>query len=63
VLSIEGRARMRGDIDRAPRLSASGIEGNQLVSRRKPDLLTVIRDPVHAIDAWKRAVLMDYLGS
>src|SRR6266581_6924035 len=44
VLAVEGRSGMRGDIDRAQRLSARGIEGGQLVSGRKPDVLTVVRD-------------------
>src|SRR5438477_7020154 len=47
VLAVEGRSCMRGDIDRAQRLPARGIEGVQLVSGRKPDLLTVIRDAAH----------------
>src|ERR1700687_1912145 len=36
VLAVEGRSCVRGDIDRAPRLPARGIEGDQLVSRSKP---------------------------
>ena len=47
VLAVESRAGMRGDIDRAKHLAASGIEGPELVSRGKPDILTVI---CHAID-------------
>src|SRR5262249_51883545 len=38
VLAVEGRSRMPGDIDRAYRLPARGIEGVQLVSGRKPDV-------------------------
>ena len=41
VLAVEGRPGMRGDIDRAQRLPARGIEGIQLVSGRKPDVLAV----------------------
>jgi hypothetical protein len=36
VLSVEGRSRMRSDIDRAPRLPVRRIEGNQLVSGGQP---------------------------
>jgi hypothetical protein len=32
VLAVEGRSGMRGDLDRAQRLPARGIEGVQLVS-------------------------------
>src|ERR1051326_3981323 len=35
VPAVEGRSRMRGDIDRAQRLPTRGIEGVQLVSRSK----------------------------
>src|SRR5438128_4827518 len=48
VLAVEGRSGPRGDIDRAQRLPARGIEGVQRVSSSKPDLLTVIRDSMHA---------------
>src|SRR6202048_871273 len=47
VLAVEGRPCMRGDIDRAQRLPALRIEGGQLVSGSKPDVLTVIRDSMH----------------
>jgi hypothetical protein len=39
MLAIEGRSCMRGDIDGAQRLAARGIEGVQLVSGSKPDVL------------------------
>src|SRR6266851_1264128 len=48
VLAVEGRSRMRGDIDRAQRLPARRIEGVQRVSSGKPDILAVIRDSTHA---------------
>ncbi len=38
VLAVEGRSCVRGDIDRAQRLPARGIEGVQLVSGSKPDV-------------------------
>src|SRR5439155_10606483 len=36
VPAVEGRSCKRGDIDRAQRLPARGIEGDQLVSGSKP---------------------------
>src|SRR5437870_295336 len=62
VPAVEGRSRMRGDIDRAQRLSARRIEGDQLVSRREPDVLTVKRNPMHVVDTRKGSVLTDDLG-
>src|SRR5262249_28958779 len=59
VLAVEGCSCMRGDINRAQRLPARRIEGVQLVSGSKPDLLTVIRDPMHAVDTWKGSILTD----
>jgi hypothetical protein len=53
---------MRGDIDRAQRLPARRIEGVQLVSGSKPDLLTVIRNPMHPVDTRKGPVLTDDFG-
>src|ERR1700719_3125815 len=53
VLAVEGRSCMRGDINRAPRLSARGIEGDQFVSSGKPDVLTVKRDSIHLVGAWE----------
>src|SRR5208282_6568966 len=57
VLAVEGRSCMRGNIDRAQHLPARRIEGVQLVSGSKPDLLTVIRDPIHALDTRKGSIL------
>ena len=48
VLAVEGGSRMRGDIERAHRLAALGIEGVQPVAGRKPDVLPVVGDAVHA---------------
>src|SRR5882724_136802 len=63
VLAVEGRSCMPGDIDRAQRPPARRIEGDQLVSSRKPDVLTVIRDSVHAVGTGKGSILTDDLGS
>jgi hypothetical protein len=62
VLAVEGRSCIRGDIDRAHRLPARRIEGVQLVSGRKPDVLTVERDPVHVVDTRQGSILTDDLG-
>src|SRR5258708_15640368 len=62
VLAVEGRSCMPGDIDRAHRLPARRIEGVQLVSGRKPDVLTVIRDPMHAVDTRKGSILTEDFG-
>src|SRR4029434_9429699 len=61
-LAVEGRSCVRGHIDRAQRLAALGIERVQRVSCGKPDVLAVIRDPVHVVDARKGSVLADDLG-
>jgi hypothetical protein len=62
VLSVEGRSCMRGDINRAQRLPARRIEGVQGVSGSKPDSLTIIRDPMHAVDTRKGSILTDDFG-
>src|SRR5256712_10575587 len=61
VLAVEGRSCMRGDTDRAQRFPARRIEGDQLVSSSKPDVLTVIRDSMHA-GTRKGSILTDDLG-
>src|SRR6267143_862433 len=53
MLAVEGRPCMRGNIDRAQDCPAGGIEGVQPVSGRKPDVLTVIGEPMHVLDARK----------
>ena len=62
VLAVESRSCMRGDIDRAHRLSARRIEGVQLVSGCKPDVLAVIRDSMHAVGARKGSILTNDFG-
>src|SRR5256884_7571420 len=62
VLAVEGRSCMRGDIDRAQRLPARRIEGDQLASSSKPDVLTVIRDSMHAVGTRKGSIFTDDLG-
>ncbi len=60
--AVEGRACLRRDIDRAQQFPARGIESVQLVSGGKPDVPAVVRDPMHALDAGKRAVFTDNFG-
>jgi len=62
VFAVEGGSRMRGDIDRARRLSTLRIEGVQLVSGRKPDVLTVKRHAMHVVGARKGAILAEDFG-
>src|SRR5580765_883824 len=62
VLPVEGRARMRGDVDRAQPFPAGWIEGVHLVARSEPDVLTVIRDAMHVVRARKRSIFTNDLG-
>src|SRR5580693_1543837 len=59
VFAIESRSCMRRDIYRAHHLSARRIEGIQLVTRCKPDVLTVIANSMHVVSSRKRAILLD----
>src|SRR6202040_1738882 len=62
VLAVEGCSCVSGDLNRAQHLPTRRIEGVQLVSARKPDVLTVKRNPVHAVDARKGSILTEDLG-
>jgi hypothetical protein len=53
---------MRGDINRAHRLPARRIEGVQLVAGRKPDVLTVIRYPMHVVGTLKGSIFTEDFG-
>ena len=53
---------MRGDINRAQHLPARRIEGVQLVSGSKPDVLTVKCDPMHLVDTRKGSILTEDFG-
>src|SRR5262245_46141572 len=59
VPAVERRAGMRGDIDRAQRVSACRIEGVQSVSSRIPHVLTVERDATDVVDTRKGSVFAD----
>src|SRR5258707_1617291 len=63
VLAVEGRSCVRGDIDRAQRLPARGIERVQRAPGGKPHVLAVIGDSVHVVDARKGPVLTNDLRS
>ena|ERR1700710_3032798 len=63
MLAVEGCSCIGGDIQRAQRrICARGVEGIQLVSGSKPDMLTVIRDPMYAIDTRKGPIFTDDFG-
>ncbi len=62
VLPVEGRPGVGRDIDRALQLAAGGIEGMQLVTGREPDLLAVVADAMHFVDARKGTVFADDFG-
>ena len=62
MLAVEGRPCMGGDIDRAYRLPGHGIEGVQLVSGRKPDVLTVKRHAIHPVGIRKGAIFTEDFG-
>jgi hypothetical protein len=48
---------MPGDIDGAHHRPVRGIEGVQPVSGRKPDVLTVKRNPMHLADTREGPIL------
>src|ERR1700744_5896007 len=60
--AVEGGAGVGGDIDRTQRVSAGGIERLQRVSGGNPDVLTVERDPVDAVDTWKGSIFPEDFG-
>jgi hypothetical protein len=51
-----------GDIHRAHPFAARRIKGIQLVSGRKPDVLTVKRNPMHLVDTRKGSILTKDFG-
>ena len=60
--AVEGRSCIGSDIDRAQHLPVRWIKGVQRISSSKPDMLAVIRDSVHVVDARKGAILADDLS-
>jgi hypothetical protein len=62
VLTVEGRSCVRGDINRAQHLPSRWIEGVQLVSGGKPDVLTVKRNPIHVVDTRKGSIFTEDFG-
>jgi hypothetical protein len=62
VLAVEGRSCLRGCINGAHHLSTHLIEGVQLVSGSKPEMLTVERNPMDMIGTRKGTVFMEDFG-
>src|SRR5262249_6675957 len=62
VPAVEGRSGVRPNIDRAWRLPAARIEGDQLVAGRKPDVPAVGRQPMPVVDAGEGPILADDFG-
>jgi hypothetical protein len=62
VLAVEGRACMRGDINRAQHLPACRIESVELVSASKPDVPTVKRNAMHVVETRKGSIFTKDFG-
>ena len=60
--SIERRARVRRDVDRADHLAALGVEGDQPVAGGEPDALTIEGDAAHIGHVREWPVLANDLG-
>src|SRR6516162_3800605 len=63
VLAVERCPRVGRDIDRSQSGPARRIEGGELVSGGKPDMLTVVGHTRHVIDIRKRPIFTDDLGA
>ena len=59
MFAVEGGSRVRGDIERAHRLAAVGVNRVQRVAGRDPHAGAVIAHPVHMGDAGKGTVFAD----
>jgi hypothetical protein len=59
MLAVESGSCICSNIDRVRRLSIFRIEGIQLVAGCKPNVLPVKRHAMHAVGAWKGAVLAE----
>ena len=62
MLAVKGGSGMSCDIDRAHGLPADGVEHIDLVAGGEPDLLTVIRQSMHCVHAWERAIFAGDFG-
>jgi hypothetical protein len=62
TLTVEGRSCVRSDIDCAHCLAARRIEGVELVSGCKPDVLTVKRNPIYAVGPRKGSIFTKDFG-
>ena len=58
VLSVIGGSRMGCDVDRSQHLPILRIERVQRVAGGKPDVLSVVADPVHLVDAPLECVVL-----
>ena len=62
MLAIKGGSGVRGDVDRALHPATRRIEGVQLVTRRKPDMLTVVGHAMHLAGPGEGAIFTEDLG-
>src|SRR4051812_21483991 len=62
VATVEGRPRVRGDVNGAQLCSTCRIQGSQRVPGRKPDLLAVVGNAVHGLDPRKGTILTSDFG-
>jgi len=60
--TVEGRSRVSRDVEGPQLLAGSRIQAPQGVPGRKPDLLAVIGDAMHGIDARKGPILTSDFG-
>ena len=62
MLTVEGRPRVRGDIDRPLRGAGCRVKGIQLVSGGVPNVLTVIGDAPNVDGTFERPVFANNLS-
>jgi hypothetical protein len=62
MLTVEGGPCVRRDVDRAQGSAALGLQRLQFVPGGEPDLLAVVRDAPHLVDARKGSVLAHDFG-
>ncbi|MNT36534.1 hypothetical protein D3C72_1726220 [compost metagenome] len=60
--AVKGRARIGGDVERARRPAAGRVKRDKARPGGEPHLLAVVGQPVHGVDAGKRAILAEDLG-
>ncbi|KAG1244808.1 hypothetical protein G6F65_021601 [Rhizopus arrhizus] len=62
ILAVKGRAGAGRDVQRARGFAATGIQRDELLTCREPDLLAIERDAMHVVDAGERAVFTEDFG-